>query len=108
MTAPFFFCQDVNRAFELGMRCACTWSCKHHSALDIILFNTTEEDTDVFTSTSFIEILLNISRPVATVSRVSPKTNELQFIVDFNDTTLNTACSYCSATGDGEHVFNRH
>ncbi len=55
MTSAFIFRQNVNGAFELSMRRACTRSRKNHSALNIVFLNTAQQDANVFSSSSFIE-----------------------------------------------------
>src|SRR5689334_20864917 len=58
MTATFFFAQHVNFTFEVSMRSDRSWFAQNHTTTNLILFNTTKQQTGVVTSFTFVEQFL--------------------------------------------------
>ena len=58
VTATFFFGQDVDFSFKLGVRSDLTWLGQNLAALDVIALDTAEQDTGVVASLTLVEVLL--------------------------------------------------
>jgi hypothetical protein len=57
VTATLFLAQYINLTLELGMRSDRTGFAKHHPAADLVLFNTTQQQTGIVTSFTLIQQL---------------------------------------------------
>ena len=57
MTATLFLLQDIDRSLELLEGLDLTRMAEHHTALDLVLINTAEQQTNVVTSLTLIEQL---------------------------------------------------
>src|SRR5438445_12448789 len=99
MTTSFFFSQDIDRSFKFSVRHYSTWCAEKHTTLDIVFSDTTKENTNVFTSTFFIQCFVKHLKTHHCCFRdLFLKSNKLNLIVRFYNTLFNTACSYSSAT----------
>ena len=84
VTAAFFLLQDINRSFELAVGLNYTRVADYHTALDVLLIDTTEEQTYVVTSLALIEELAehfntgNGGFEVCAKTRSEEHTSELQ------------------------------
>ena len=76
------------------------------TALDAFFVNTTEKDTYVITSATFIEELTEHFDTGNNSCYGVLKTNDFYGFVNFNDTTVDTTSCYCTTTCDREYVFN--
>ncbi len=108
MTSTFFFCQNVNRSFELRMRCACAWSSKNHSAFDIVFLKPRSRIPTFSPARASSKNFIEHFKTGRNGFTCFAKTNELKLIVDLDNTALDTTCRNSTTTGDREHVFNRH
>ncbi|MNQ88473.1 hypothetical protein D3C85_1037340 [compost metagenome] len=101
MTATLFFSQNVDLSRKLSVRFNGTYFCKNLSTLDIFAVYTTKKGTNVVTSLSgikqFTEHLYACYNAFTSFFR---DTNDFNFVLYFNSTTLYTACSNCSTTSD--------
>ena len=108
VTATFFFLQDIDRSLELGVGLNDTGVADNHTALDVFLVDTTEEETNVVTGFTLIEELAEHFDTSYGGLHVCAKTHNLNFVADLNDTGFDTTGGNSTTTGNREHVFNRH
>src|SRR5690606_5365539 len=81
----------------------------NHAAADLILFNTTEQETYVVTSFTSVEDLAEHFNSGYSRRQVfSTHTEDFNGVACLNDTAFNTARGNSSTASDREHVFNRH
>src|SRR5262245_26234631 len=73
-----------------------------------MLFQTTEKNTNIFSSTRFIKSLIEHFQTSSHSITSIFDTNELKLVVEFNNPAFNTTGGDSTATGNGEHVFNWH
>ena len=79
------------------------------TTLDVSSLNTTKQSTDVITSLSLIKQLTeHLDTSYNSLTSLLVNTNDLNLIVQFQSTTLNTAGSNSTTTCDGEYVLDRH
>ena len=108
MTATLFLREDVDLTLELGVRGDGTRLGENLAAADVFLLRTTEERTDVVTGLTLVEELtehLN-ARDGGLGRRL--ETDDLDFVADLDDATLDTARDDRTTTFDREDVFDRH
>ena len=55
MTTTFFFLQDIDRSFKFLVRFNYTRVSDNHTTLDFILIDTTEKETYIITSFTFVK-----------------------------------------------------
>ncbi len=108
MTAAFFFAQNVHFSGELGVRLNGTWLNQNLATLNVVTLGATQQNAAVLASTTFVEQLAEHFNAGAGGFLSFAQTNDLNFFLDANDTTLNTASYHGATTGDREHVFDRH
>ncbi len=108
MTAAFFFAQNVHFSGELGVRLNGTWLNQNLATLNVVTLGATQQNAAVLASTTFVEQLAEHFNAGAGGFLSVAQTNDLNFFLDANDTTLNTASYHGATTGDREHVFDRH
>ena len=109
MTTTFFLLQDVDRSLEARVRLNLTWLSDHHTTLDFVLVDTTEEKTNVITSLTFVKDLTE--HFYARNNRLEvfgTKTDNLYFVTSVDDTRFDTTRSNCTTPRDREYVFDRH
>ena len=73
VTTTFFFLQDINLSLEFRVGFYLSRVADYHTTFDFILVDTTEQQTYVITSFTFVENLRNISTPVTTDFLSAPK-----------------------------------
>jgi len=109
MTTTFFFLQDVNGSLELGMRSYLARVGDNHTTFDFVFVNTTEQQTYVVTSLTFVK---NLAEHFHTGNdgflAFCAQTDDLNFFTRLDDTGFDTASSHGTTTSDGEDVFHRH
>ena len=91
------------------MRLYLTGLSDHHTTLDLVLVDTTQEQTDVVTSLTFVEDLTeHFYTRDDRLEVLSTETDDLYFITRVDDTRLDTTGSHRTTTCDREDVFDRH
>ena len=108
VTTTFFLLEDVDRSLELLVGLDNTGVGDHHTTLDFLLVDTTEEETNVVTSFTLIEELAEHFHTSYNRLLVFTETEDLNFVTNLNDTSFYTTSSNSTTTSDREHVFNRH
>ncbi len=108
MTAAFFLAQNVNFSGELGVRLNGAWLNQNLATLNVVTLGTTQQNAAVLASTTFVEQLAEHFNAGAGSFLSVAQTNDLNFFLDANDTTLNTASYHGATTGDREYVFDWH
>ncbi len=108
VTTTLFLLQDVDLSLEVIVRSYAVWLAKNHTALNLVLVDTTEEQTNVITSLTTIEELAEHLNASYDGELVSAKTKELYLIVEVNNTSLDTASSNSTTTSNREDILNRH
>ncbi len=108
MTAAFFFAQNVHFSGELGVRLNGTWLNQNLATLNVVTLGATQQNAAVLASTTFVEQFAEHFNAGAGGFLSVAQTNDLNFFLDANDTTLNTASYHGATTGDREYVFDRH
>ena len=75
------------------------------TTLDLSSLNATKQSTDVITSLSLIKSLQeHLDTSYNCLTSLLVNTNDLNLIVQFQSTTLYTACSNCTTTCDCEYI----
>ena len=110
LTAAFLFSQNVNLTYKLCVGMNGAGLAENLSSFDLILVQYRGEEHQCCRRPQReSRSLRNISIPVITVDFFSSdKTNDFNCISHLNCTTLNSTCSNCTTTCDGEYVLNRH
>ncbi len=108
MTTAFFLAQNVHFSGELGVRLNGTWLNQNLATLNVVTLGATQQNAAVLASTTFVEQLAEHFNAGAGGFLSVAQTNDLNFFLDANDTTLNTASYHGATTGDREYVFDRH
>ncbi|CAI8784004.1 Anti restriction protein [Pseudomonas brassicacearum] len=108
MTAALFLAQNVNFCGELGVRLDGTWLDQNLATLNIVTLGAAQQHAAVLTSTTFVEQLAEHFNAGAGSFLSIAQTDNLNFFLDTDDATLNTTSHNSTATGDREHVFDRH
>ncbi|CAI2039766.1 Uncharacterised protein [Serratia fonticola] len=88
------------------MRLDGTWFSQYLTTFDVFTLDTTQQNTNVLTSTAFVQQFAEHFN--ASTGRLNGvfDTNDFNFFANFNDTALNTTGNYGTTTGDGEYVFD--
>ena len=108
MTTTFFLLQDIYSSLELLVRLNLTWVAKYHTTLDFILIDTTEKQTYVITSLTFIEKLAEHFHTSYSRLLIFTKTEQFNFVTYVDNTSFDTTSSNSTTTSDREYVFDRH
>ena len=108
MATTFFLSKNVDRSLELLVRFDNTRVSNYHTTLDFFLVDTTEQQTYVVTSFTCRKSLTEHLNTCYNRLLVFAKTEQLNFVTNLNDTSLNTTSSNSTTTSDREHVLNRH
>src|SRR6185503_4052425 len=99
MTATLFFAQYINFAFEISVRSDRTWFANNHSTTDLGFFNTTEQQTCIVTSFTFIKQFAEHFHTCNCRSQWSwYQSYDLHTFTNFNTTSFNTASSNSTTT----------
>ena len=108
MAASFLFREDIHLGIELRVRGDGTGLGKHLTALDVLALNTTEEKSDVVSSHTFVEKLVEHFHTRDDGLAGLADTDDLDFFVDLHLTLLDAAGSNRTATLNGEDVLDGH
>src|SRR5690606_27553975 len=108
VTTTFLLGQYVHFSFELGVRLDGARLGQNLTTLDFITLGAAQQHAAVLASTTFVEQLAEHFNAGAGGLGGSTQTNDLDFFLDTDDTALNTTGYHGTATGDREHVFDRH
>ena len=108
VTATFVLGKDVNLTLEFRVRSNRAGLAENLTTNDVFTLDTTEEAADVVASLSLVEELTEHLDARANRLLGVLDTNDLEFVVDVENATLNTAGSNGATTGDGHGVFNSH
>ena len=86
-----------------------TWFAQTLTSLDLSSLNTTKQCTDVITSLSLVKQLTeHLDTSYNSLTGLLVDTNDLNLIVQMQNTTLYTTGSYSTTTSNGEYVLYRH
>ena len=100
MTAAFFLFEDVDFGVELGVRSQATWLHNNLTTLDLLALNTAKQKTCVVTSLTLVEVLFEGLDAGNNRVLSSFDTNDFNWVVDLDNTLLNTASSNSTTTLD--------
>ena len=98
MTTTLFFLQYIDRCLEVIMRSNSSRVYNYHTTLDLILINTTKEQTYIIASLTGGKSLTEHLNTGNNRLLVLTKTEQLNLITDLTDTSLNTTCSNGTTT----------
>ena len=108
VTTAFILGQNVNFRFELGVRVYRTGNGQNLSALNFVTLGTTQQNTNILTSTAFVQQLAEHLNTGTSGLGGLFDTNDFDFVTNGNDTALYTTGNNSTTTGDGEYIFHRH
>ena len=101
--------QDVDGTLEVGVRGVGAGGADTLAALDVLALVTTEDEGDVFASFAVIEHLAeHLDTGNGGGGGLVADTDELDILVEVDNTALDTAGDNGATTGDGEDVLNGH
>ena len=109
MTTTLIFGQNVNLSSKFLMAFYRARFNQTLTTLDVSSLNTTKQSTDVITSLSLIKQLTeHLDTSYNSLTSLLVNTNDLNLIVQMQNTTLYTTGSYSTTTSNGEYVLYRH
>jgi len=108
MTAAFLFLQYIDRSFELGVRLDLTRFAEYHTTLDLVLVDTTQQQTYVITGFTFIQDLAEHFNARYNRLLIFTQAQDFYFVTYLDNTSLDTTRGDSTTTCDREHVLNRH
>ena len=108
MTTTLFLLQYIDRSLELLERLDLTWMAEYHTTLDLVLVDTTEQQTYVITSLTLVKDLTEHLNTSYNWLLILTETEQLNLITYVDNTSLDTTSSNSTTTCDWEHVLNRH
>ena len=109
VTATLLFLQDVDLGLELGVRSDRTRLGDYHTALNLLLVDTAEQQTYVVAGLALVEQLAeHLDARAGRREGLLLKTYDLDGIAYVDDTGFDTARYDGTAAGDREHVLDRH
>ncbi len=109
MTTTFFFLQNINGGFKLVVRLYRTGFGNNHTATDLILVDTTEEQTYVIASFTFVKNLTeHLNTRNSRFQFLCTHTDDVNGITSVNNTRLNTTSGNSTTTGNREYILDRH
>ena len=108
MTAAFFLAQHVHFSLEFGVRLDASRSSQNLTALDVLLLDTSHQQTDVVAGDTLIKALLEHFHAGHGHFEGVPQTNDLNLGADRHLSGFNTTSGHGTATFDREHVFDSH
>ena len=80
-----------------------------HTTLDFVLVDTTEEETDIVTSLTFVEDLTeHFDTRHDRLKTICTETDDLDFVTRVDNTRFDTTGSDGTTTRDREDIFDRH
>ena len=108
MPSAFFFGENIGFGFEFRVRRDRTRFGDHLPALDFFTLDASQEQSDVIACHSFVEQLFeHLDSRHDRVARVFDA-DDLHRFIDVHDASLDSTGGNCSATLNGEDVFDRH
>src|SRR5690606_35421854 len=108
MTTTFFLAQHVHFAFELGVRLDGARLGQNLTALHVFTLGAAQQHANVLTSTAFVQQLAEHFHAGAGGLDGRTDTDDFHFFLHRDDAALDTTGRLGTATGDLEHVFDRH
>ena len=109
VTAALLLLQDVDLGLELGVRSDRTRLGHNHTALNLLLVDTAEQQTYVVAGLALVEQLAeHLDTGAGRRQRLLLQTDDLDGIAHVDDTGFDTARYDGTAAGDREHVLDRH
>ncbi|MPN25203.1 hypothetical protein SDC9_172610 [bioreactor metagenome] len=90
------------------MRSSSSWLSQNLSTLNIVFFNTTEQNTDVIASLTLVELFSKHFDTSHHGRFLLADTDNINWITNFDDTGFDTTRYHGSPTFDREHVFDWH
>ena len=109
MTAALVLSQNVNLSGKLVVALYRTWLAQTLSALDLCSLNTTQQSTDVITSLSAVkELTEHLDTGNNGLANLLMDTDDLNFVVQVQSTTLYSTSSNSTTASNGEYVLYRH
>ena len=100
MTTTLFLLQNVDRSLEVLVRLDLTRVAEYHTALDLVLVDTTEEQTNVIASFTLFEDLTEHLNTSYDTLLVLTEAKELSLVAYLNATSLDTTSSNSTTTCD--------
>src|SRR5690606_7962831 len=108
VTAAFVLAQHVHFGFEAGVRLDGARLGQNLTTLNVFALGTTQQNTNVLTGTAFVQQLAeHLDTGTGSLGGVLDA-DDLDFFLNLDDAALNTTGYHSTATGNGEHVFDRH
>ena len=109
MAAAFFFFEDIDGSFEFVVRLDGAGFGDNHTATDFVLVDTTEEETYVVASFTFVEDFAeHFDTGDDGFEFFGTHTDDVNGIAGVDNTGFDTAGTDGTTTGDGEDVFDGH
>ena len=109
MTSTLVLCQYVNLTSTLGMACYAAWFNQTLTSLNIFSLDTTKKRADVITSLTFVKQLTeHLDTCYGCLLLLFLDTNDFNFLVNVDCSTLYSTCSNCTTTCNCEYVLYRH
>ena len=100
VTTTLFLLQNVDRSLEVLVRLDLTRVAKYHTALDLVLIDTTEEKTYVIASFTLVENLTEHLNTSNDTLLILTEAKELCLVAYLNATSLDTTSSNSTTTCD--------
>ena len=107
VTAAFFFLQDVGSSGELVVWDDGSWLGKDLTTFDLVMGDTTEKGTNVVAALSELKDLAEHFETGDDGLLGWTDTDDFGFVVELDDTTLDTAGNDGATARDGHDVFDR-
>ena len=108
VTTTFFFLQDINLSLEFRVGFYLSRVADYHTTFDFVLVDTTEQQTYVITSFTFVEDLTEHLNTSYNRFLVGAQTQDLYLVANFYATGFDTTRSNSTTTSNREYVLNRH
>ena len=108
MAAAFFLREHVDFRLEVLVGLHRTGLGEHLTALDVVLFDTAEKETDVVAGAAFVEQLAEHFDVGDRGFHGIAEADDFDFFHLLDDSAFDPAGDHGSAAFDGEHVFDRH
>ncbi|EAQ75389.1 ISxac3 transposase [Synechococcus sp. WH 5701] len=108
VATAFFFLEDVDLTFELGVGLDRVRLDQHHAALDVFLLHTAQEQADVVSGHALVEQLAEHFHAGDGGFAGVLDAHDLDGFAHFHLATLDPAGGHGATTGDREDVFDSH
>src|SRR5690554_1070487 len=107
MTTTLFFAQHINLTLKLGVRLDGAWLTQNLTTLNVVTLGATKKNTNVLTSTAFVQQLTeHLNTGTSGLDGITD-TNNLNLFTHLDDTALYPTGHNRTTTRNREHVFNR-